>query len=225
MIHTVIFDIGGTLVKARSSLISFSERLTQNRDNDLKEKLLAFLIKEFMLIYRDKNPAKFIGIKDIIAIILKKAAEKFNVEDISGQAHQLYGQAYLNHANLFDDTIPTLKKLKKKNIKLIVASDADPDVLNDELSTFEINQYFDEMVISGVVGAYKPSDKMIDAILEKCEKPYSDILFVGDTEPDILSAKKIGAKSILIKRNGDFAIEADYHITNLDKIFEIIDNN
>mgnify|MGYP000890468746 CR=1 FL=1 len=34
------------------------------------------------------------------------------------------------------------------NKKLIVASDADPEVLDKELATFEITQYFDEIVIS-----------------------------------------------------------------------------
>ena len=110
-------------------------------------------------------------------------------------------------------------------IKLIVASDADPDVLKEELSTFEIYNYFDEILISGNIGAYKPSDKMTNAIIEKCDRPYSEILFVGDTEVDILTAKKIGAKSVLIKRNGSFPIEADYCITKLDRIFEIIENN
>ena len=224
MIHTVIFDVGGTLVRARSSLISFSERLAPS-DEKLRKEILEFMIKEFMVIYRDEKPIRFFGIKEIIAIILKKSAEKFDVEDISDKAQELYGEAYLNNANLFDDTIPTLEKLKEKNLRLIVASDADPDVLDDELSTFKIYQYFDEIIISGTVGAYKPSDKMTGAILEKCDEPYSDILFVGDTEVDILTAKKIGAKSVLIKRNGDFTIDADYYINNLNKIFEIIENN
>ncbi len=225
MIHTIIFDVGGTLVNARSSLIFFSERLTPDNNLDLRKQLLEFLIKEFMKIYRQENPPKFIGIKEIVAIILKKAADKFDVEDLSGRAQELYGEAYLSNANLFDDTIPTLKKLKEKQIKLFVASDADPDVLDDELLTFKIFQYFDEIVISGNVGAYKPSDKMTNAILDKCDQPYSDILFIGDTEVDILAAKKIGAKSILIKRNGDFSIKADYCITDLNEIFDIIKNH
>ena len=153
MIHTVIFDVGGTLVKARSSLITFSEWLAPNNDK-LRKELLDYLIKEFMVIYRDENRTEFIGIKEIIAIALKKAAEKYDVEDISSQADKRYGEAYLNNANLFDDTIPTLNKLQEMGLKLIVASDADPDVLNKELSTFEIFQYFDEIVISGIVGAY-----------------------------------------------------------------------
>jgi len=224
MIHTVIFDVGGTLVKARSSLITFSEWLAPDNEN-LRKELLEFIIKQFMIIYREENPIKFIGIKEIIAMVLKKAADKYSVEDISGQADKRYGEAYLNNANLFDDTIPTLQKLKKMNIKLIVASDADPDALDKELSTFEIFHYFDEIVISGIVGAYKPSKKMTEAILQKCDQPYTGILFVGDTEVDILTAKNIGAKSVLIKRNGEFPIEADYCIDNLDKIFEIIETN
>lgn len=225
MVHTVIFDVGGTLVRARSSLITFAEWLAPDNKENLRERLLEFLIKEFMKIYRDEHPAKFIGIKEIISIILKKAAAKFKVRDLSAKAHKLYGEAYLNHANLFDDTIPTLKKLKEMGIKLIVASDADPDVLGQELSRFEIHNYFDEIIISGNIKAYKPSDQMTEAIKDKCDKPYAEILFVGDTEVDILAAKKIGARSILIKRNGNFPIEADYCITGLDKIFEIIDNN
>jgi len=220
MIHTVIFDVGGTLVKARSTLITFAEQLKPDDYNEL----LSFMIKEFMKIYRDENPPKFITIKEIIAIVLKKASAEFGVKDISGETDRRYGENYLNHANLFDDTIPTLEKLKKLGIKLIVASDADPDVLNEELSTFKIFKYFDRILISGAVKAYKPSDKMVDAIKDQCEEPYSGILFVGDTEVDILSAKKMGARSVLIRRNGEFPLKADYCITSLESLFDIIND-
>lgn len=225
MIHTVIFDVGGTLVRARSSLVTFADWLAPDNDENLRKELLEFLINEFMKIYRDDKRIEFIGIKEIIAIVLKKAADKFNVKDISDKADVLYGEAYLSRANLFYDTVPTLKKLKGMGIKLIIASDADPDVLDRELTKFKIKKYFDEIIISGNIKAYKPSDKMTNAIKDKCNKPYSGILFVGDTEVDVLAAKKIGAKSVLINRNGDFQVEADYQIKKLDKICDIIENN
>lgn len=220
MVHTVIFDVGGTLVKARSVFETFAELI----DPQNKEALFKTLRREFMKIYRDGNPEKFLGIKEIVAIVLKKTAQKFNLKDISGEINELYETAYLAHASLFDDSLPTLERLRQLGLKMIVVSDADPDVLNQELSTFRIFKYFDHILISGIVKAYKPSDKMIKAIAEHCDKPYSDILFVGDTEVDILAAKKLQAKSVLIRRNGEFPLEADHRITGLNELFDIIES-
>lgn len=219
MVHTIIFDVGGTLVKARSVLYTFAELM----DPDRIDELFKVLRDKFMVIYRNENPPRFIGIKEILTTVIKETASEYSLPDISDKVDTHYGRFYLRHATLFDDTILTLEKLKNDGFKLIVVSDADPDVLDSELSSFEIYKYFDHILISGQVEAYKPSDKMVRAILDVCDVPRSGIIFVGDTEVDILTARKMHVTSVLIKRNGDFRLDADYYITGLKEIFGIIE--
>jgi len=218
-VHTIIFDVGGTLVKARSVLYTFAELM----DPGHIDELFKILRGKFMVIYRDENPPRFIGIKEILVTVIRETAREYNLPDVSDKVDSHYGNFYLRHASLFDDTIPTLERLKGDGFRLIVVSDADPDVLDSELSTFEIYRYFDHILISGKIEAYKPSDKMVRAILDVCDEPRTGIIFVGDTEVDILTARKMHVTSVLIKRNGDFGHDADYHITDFKELFEIIE--
>jgi len=218
MIHTVIFDIGGTLVNAPSVFNAFAEVMDPSRH----EELFKFMRPIFMEIYRDEDRREFWTIKQIAAYVVKKAAVQFGIEDISSKVGEVYGDFYLKQAKLFEDTLPALDKLKKEGIKTVAVSDADADVLMRELTTFGIDKYFENIIISSDVGAYKPTDKMVAYIRERVDQPYHGILFVGDTEVDILTGQKLNAHSVLIRRNGKFRYSADYQISDLSNIFGII---
>lgn len=218
MIHTIIFDIGGTLVKADSVFHSFADHLDQSR----REELFQFMRPIFIETYRDETREEFWTIKQIASYVLKRTSEHFGLPDISARVPEMYEDCYLGHATLFGDVIPVMKRLREMDIKIIAVSDADADVLDKEMLTFDLKKYFDKVIVSSNVEAYKPSDKMVDHIRNQVERPYNRILFVGDTEPDILAAKKLTAHSVLIRRNGKYPIPADYRISDLNEIFGII---
>ncbi len=218
MIHTVIFDIGGTLVNAPSVFNAFADVMDPSR----RDELFKFMRPIFMEIYRDEDRGEFWTIKQIAAHVVKKAAVQFGIEDISAKVGQVYGDYYLKQAKLFEDTLPTLKKLKENGRKIVAVSDADADVLMRELTTFGIDKFFENIIISSDVEAYKPTDKMVAYIRERVDRPYHDILFVGDTEVDVMTGRKLNAHSVLIRRNGKFPYSADFQISDLNNIFGII---
>ena len=217
-IHTVIFDVGGTLVNADSVFHAFADHMDSSR----REELFQFMRPIFLRTYRDETRPDFWTVKEIASYVVKRAASHFKLEDISHKVPELYSDYYLGHAALFDDVMPTLKKLKAKRLKLIIVSDADADVLEREINTFGLMPYFDDVIISSDVKAYKPSDKMVSYISSRINGPMEGVLFVGDTEVDILAARKMKAKSILIRRNGNYPHPADYQISDLNDIFGII---
>jgi putative hydrolase of the HAD superfamily len=218
MIHTVIFDVGGTLVKADSVFHAFADIMDTSR----REELFRYMRPIFLGMYRDESRPEFLTIKQIAAVVLKKTADRFDLPDISERVPELYADCYLGHATLFEDVLPTLERLKTDGLKLTVVSDADADVLDRELTSFDIEKYFDNIVVSSNVKAYKPSDRMVRAIMDTCQKPYTDVLFVGNIDVDILAAKKMKARSVLVRRNGKFPYDADYNITDLSQLFGII---
>ena len=63
---------------------------------------------------------------------------------------------------------------------------------------------------------------MVSYINKHIEGPNDGVLFIGDTEVDILAARKMKAISVLIRRNGQYPHQADYQIDNLNDIFGII---
>jgi putative hydrolase of the HAD superfamily len=217
----VFFDIGGTLVGGTSVLQVIAEEM----DGSQSEAIFKYLIDRFMLYYLDENPPRFYSIKELLILTAKEASKKFKLADISDKAVPLYRYQHLNHDYLYDDTVATLEELAHRKIKLILISDADSDVLVEQLTMFDIIKYFDGIIISDQTKAYKPSDKVVQKALGYCEKPYDGILFVGDRDVDINTARKMGVKSVLINRGGKFRYKADYHISSLDEILRLDTGN
>ena len=176
MIHTILFDAGGTMVNGKSTLIMLAEVMSPVETNQIAD----FMIKEFMTIYSDEHPERFYTIKELLALAIQKAAVEFGVPDISDQVPKYYRKNHLEQGVLFDDTIPVLEKLKRMGTKMVLVSDADADVLVEQLEAFGILDYFSAMVISSHVGAYKPSDLVVREAARYCHEPYSGILMVGD---------------------------------------------
>lgn len=218
MIHTIFFDIGGTLVTGTSGLKMLAKRLDASRESDIFESLR----QKFMSIYLDENPPQFYNIKEILALTATDTARKYGLPDVGDEVVEIYRTAYLDHGYLYDDTIPTLDRLKADGIKMILISDADDDVLEPQLKDLGIWDYFDGIIISSITRAYKPGDIVVEKALDFCDEPRDSILFVGDTVVDIETAKKMNVKSVLINRDNHFKLEADYKITGLEQLFDII---
>ena len=218
MIHTIFFDIGGTLVTGTSGLHMLAKRLDASRESDIFESLR----QKFMSIYLDENPPQFYNIKEILALTATDVAQKYDLPDVGEEVVEIYRTAYLDHGYLYDDTRPTLDRLKTEGIKMILISDADDDVLEPQLKDLGIWDYFDDTIISSITRAYKPGDTVVKKALEFCEEPLEGILFVGDTIVDIKTAQKMKIKSALINRDNHFKLEADYKITGLEQLFDII---
>lgn len=218
MIHTVIFDIGNTLIESRDIF----EELLRRIGSENKE-MLDFMKKRFFDIYRNMESREFLNVPDIISIVLRDASKEFGTADISQQARNIYEENFLNNSRLFDGVSSVMEELKKRNICMIAASDADKDVLLKELKSFGIFNFFDEIIISSEVKSYKPSDKMVSEIQNVCKEPASEILFVGDSEVDLITAKKMGTKSVLISRNNaELNVNPDYRISSLKEIIDIL---
>ncbi len=217
MYHTVFFDAGGTLVTGESSLKVIAREIDPSRE----EAIFRYLVDEFMKIYLDPSPPRFYSIKELLALTARMAAGYFRATDVSDRAVELYRSNHLKNDYLYEDTIPTLNKLKSNDVKIILISDADADVLLEQLEMFDILKYFSATIISNQVRAYKPSDKTVAEALKHCREPMEGILFVGDTIVDMQTAAKMKVTSSLINRKGKFKHDADYHIGDLSEIFHL----
>lgn len=221
MFHTVFFDVGGTLIAGESSLKVIAREMDGSREGEI----FRFLVDEFMKIYLNPSPPRFYSIKELLALTAKKAAEHFQTSDISDRAVEIYRRNHFDNDYIFDDTLPTLNKLRSDNVKIILISDADADVLLEQLELYGLMRYFEATIISNMVRAYKPSDKTVAEALKYCREPKDGILLVGDTAVDMQTARKMKIKSALISRNGHFKHEADYYIKDLSEIFQLKENN
>ncbi|MFT8313639.1 MAG: HAD family hydrolase [Clostridium sp.] len=215
----IFFDIGGTLVGA-PNLFSYIASKYKNSQGDTIAKVIS---ENYDQLYCNVQEDGFLSVKDMLEISLKKAALKLNIEDLSNLAHHYYEELYINQSYLYEDVIGVLNILRKRKIKLIVFSNSDSDILIKELKALNIYNYFQEFIISSDVRSYKPCDIIINKALSYCNIPNKDIIFVGNSDEDVISAKKMGITSVLIKRwDKKLNVTSDYNINSLDELLEIL---
>jgi len=110
----------------------------------------------------------------------------------------------------YPGVIPTLKKLKKKGIKMGIVSDAPKSSVLKRMDIMKVRKYFDVIIAFDDTGAQKPNPKPFRAALKKLKVPASSVLFVGDVPlRDIKGAQAVGMKTALAKYGVDDWFKAD----------------
>ncbi len=109
-----------------------------------------------------------------------------------------------NAATLYDDTVPTLQHLRDAGFKLAIVSNWDTplDPLTERLG---IAHYFDIIVAShdARVRSAKPDPHIFNYTLTAVGVSAEEAVHVGDTyEADIVGARDVGIRPILIDRDG-----------------------
>jgi putative hydrolase of the HAD superfamily len=200
--HTVIFDVGGTLVGYEEDA-PFAEFLatvdTPHRFVSATDLRLSML---HTLSLR-RQEAVGLGLDDasinnwwltIFYDLFPKSPQT------ARRMWQLFKRNYFD--SLFPDTIPILERLKERGVPLGIVSNYGTHLL-DLLPRLKIAGYFDFIIVSALVGAAKPHPKIFEMAIEKAGAPASRILYVGDNVvDDVQAANKVGIDAVLINRPG-----------------------
>ena len=105
---------------------------------------------------------------------------------------------------VYDDALPTLDTLKKRGLILGLIS----NVVQDMEATYTklgLQPYLNFKVTSAEVGHDKPRPEIFLAALKKAAVKPEETLFVGDQyQIDVVGARGVGIKALLIDRNNYF---------------------
>lgn len=193
MIKAILFDFWGTLaengvysplkqtyniLRARmrySAFVINFERAAMTKKFSNPEELFASACNALRIDYTEK------AIKEIISIWNKNS----------------------ENAKLFPETIEALESLKKKNIKLAIATNSPSFGTEEAIEKLGVKKYFDEIFYSYEVGFLKTVPKMFELAEKKMGVKKDELLMVGDSkETDIYGAEKAGVQAVLVDRNG-----------------------
>jgi putative hydrolase of the HAD superfamily len=101
----------------------------------------------------------------------------------------------------YDDTLPTLKELKNRSLIIGLVSNVVQD-MESKYAELGIKAYLDFKVTSSEVGYDKPRPEIFMAALKKAQVKPEESIFVGDQyHLDIVGARGVGMKGVLIDRN------------------------
>ena len=119
---------------------------------------------------------------------------------------------------LFEDAIPTLRKLKADGFKLGILSNNDDD-MDAICAKLGLTQFLDFVITSGQVGSGKPKPEIFIKALDIVNVKPSESIHVGDQyESDIKGALGVGIKPILIDRD-----DMDPNFNECDRIRSLLE--
>jgi putative hydrolase of the HAD superfamily len=128
--------------------------------------------------------------------------------------YDLFWKCYFQKMRLHPGWLKILKKLKQKNIKILILTDLTAQIQLQKLKKLKIDRLIDFVVTSEEAGVEKPHAQIFKYALQKISGRAEQVVMIGDDqEKDIRGAQKAGLKSIFVN-----------HVPNLqlfDKIFTI----
>lgn len=116
---------------------------------------------------------------------------------------------------LFNDAKETLEYIRSRGYINVLLSNNYPD-LKDVTDALGLSQYFENMVISALVGYEKPRKEIFE-IVKSLYPDENDFYMIGDNvSADIAGGKNVGMKTVLVHKGYDS--RADYCFENLSEI-------
>ncbi|MCM8771930.1 MAG: HAD family hydrolase [Candidatus Omnitrophica bacterium] len=177
-----IFDLDGTIVDAFDSIyetISFiCDKLNLKKFDYLTVK-------------------KAVGSGD-----LKLMSNLFKDEEIIKLSHTLYRENYLRflkgNVKVIDGTFDLFEELKRRNIKIALATNRSRFSLIPLLEETKLKNFFDFLVCADDVRKIKPDPEMILKIIEEFKFKKNDVFYVGDMMIDYLAGKNAGIDTFIV---------------------------
>lgn len=137
-------------------------------------------------------------------------------ETASKKVHSIIKQK--SRYTLYEDAANTLRIIKEKGAINILLSNNYPD-LGDLIEQFGLLPYFDDVILSAVVGYNKPHKKLFD--LAKTKYPNAEFYMIGDNiNADVIGGKQCGMKTVLVHKG--FSEYADYCFDDLSSVLSLL---
>lgn len=213
MVKAILFDFWGTLV----------EQGIWSPLKQVKSQLgIELPFSEYVLrMERVFMTRQFPSLKEAFEALgqefgLEAEAEK--IEELIG----LWNKSWLL-AQPYPETEEMLKRLRKE-YQIILISNTDSFSLPQVLEKFQFKSLFDHTFLSFEIGAIKTDKIFLQTVLSQLNLAPEDCVLVGDSiESDILPAKRMGIKAILVDRKNN----RDFHpkIKNLRDLEKVLQND
>lgn len=212
MIKGLIFDLDGTLIDSIGD-IHYSVNLA------IKD----YGYEEVSYDFVKKNTGR--GFRILIQDCLPQIKDDKLIDEITSTYSKYYGEHYNERTVAYDGVHETLRKLQNLNIKLAVNSNK-----KDEYTKQLMKKIFPDINFVSVYGERKginnkPNPSTAIEIVGDMGLKKEEVLYVGDSEVDIKTAKNGGLSSIGCKWGfrGEETLKNEGATYIIDRPSEIID--
>ncbi len=126
---------------------------------------------------------------------------------------------------LYPDVLPALEELGNR-YRLGLITNGLPDLQMTKIQGAGLDNYFDEIIISGELGTGKPDASIFREMLNRLEIKADAAVMVGDSlQADIQGAQAAGMNTIWVNRTGqptEAAVFPDFTVNSLSSLPEIL---
>src|SRR3989454_319571 len=198
-IQAVTFDVGGTLIHPWPSVGHVYAEVAAK--HGLKNVSPDKLNKNFAAAWRAKKNFQHTreGWADIVDQSFAGLGAPLPSRSFFPAIYQRFAEA--DAWRIYDDALPALEALASRDLPLAVISNWD-ERLRPLLQQFQLDRYFETIVVSCEVGFAKPSPVIFEHAAKKLGIVPEQILHVGDSaEEDVAGANAAGVRALLIDRD------------------------
>ena len=153
---------------------------------------------------------------------LKKSMQVFGVDkNMKNELLNLY-----KVLSPYPEVKKVLETLKDQNFKLAILSNGTPSLLNELVSSNDLNNLFDDLFSVEEVKVFKPSSKVYEIPTKKYNIKASQITFLSANTWDVSGAGNFGYNSVWVNRNKSKFDLLDYQpkneVSNLTQLLDIV---
>jgi len=227
--------IKAVLIDAMSTIFRFKEELTKY---EILHRLISELIGEKIPVERIKpvydqkraalepregrsHLAKWTQINKEIFLSLFPGMEESKAEELG----QYIARKVSSDSSLYQVSQGTrtfLKEVRKRGIKVIIASNQNSECLNGLIKDFNLSKLLDRVYDSCKVGLEKPDPRFFQTILEKENLSPGECIMVGNNlKNDVLGAQKVGVIGVLLDPRKLYPKYKGYKISSFKEFWNL----
>ncbi|CAA9406895.1 MAG: hypothetical protein AVDCRST_MAG74-1936 [uncultured Pyrinomonadaceae bacterium] len=189
MIEAIIFDVDGTLVDT----VDMHAEAWQRAFREFGKELEFQLVREQIGKGGDQLMPEFLSEKEL---------EEFG-EKLEERRTELFDTEYLPKTKPFPKVRELCERIKKDDIKIVLASSATGDEVEFFKKAMNIADLLEAETTTDDAEASKPEPDIFEAALKRIGDPdASRYIVVGDTPYDAIAAGKINLKTIGVLSGG-----------------------
>lgn len=175
----VIFDFDGTLVDSATGIWRTANEMA--RIYNMKAFKREFVVQ-----------AVGTGLESFLADLFPKQVKELGIKEVVRVYRAIYDVRYKDGLKIFKNVKRTLKYLYAKGVMLAIASNKLKKYVDNINKELGIADYFDLTMGSADVLRKKPDPFVVYHMMKKYKVTKKDVLFVGDSQYDVKTAKNAG---------------------------------
>lgn len=186
-IRAVVFDLDGTLAEF-------------NLDYGVvRAEVLQFLVDRGLPLSIFSSEKSIFGILNKAEVYMRNNGKREQFSDVRKAVFSIAGKhelAAAHETSILPGVFELLKNLRRMNLKLAIFTINGEKSTEYILSKLQLKHFFDVIVTREAVSRVKPDGAHLAAVLDALDVEADEVIVVGDSVSDVLSAKTLNVASV-----------------------------